>query len=651
VADARTTKGLIAGAAVLILYYLFILPRLETMYPGEQEPSPKQPDAVSTGPAELRPAVPTTPVASTNPTTRPAETTRPATVPTVKPVAAQEVNDAILCETELFRVALTNRGAGIKSIILRDFYTYPQDETTDGNGDLRLINEIEPGQLSCTLREAGGEGDLDTVVWEHVPKWPVPKGFLHAIRFRTRLAERGLEISKTYLFKQPTRDEGSERAVGGRDIQVVLQVTNLGAKETLFRYRLRSVAGMAPEPGVSRLFPDDLDRERDEIEKRESRDIEAVIGGLSESEVELETYGTGKVKDGPFRYTSAKAPPVYAGVKNRYFAAVISPLSAERGIVAVEVSKIAKHNITAEIEVSTGQIGAGATVTRRYMLLVVPRIPEVLADYPKELHVEELLAYSWPAPITRWLSMLLKSFNSFTGNYGLAIILLTLCVRVVLHPLTLKSQKSAFKMQKVQPLLKAAKEKFKNDKKQFQQEQMRIMREQGVNPLGGCLPMLLQLPILMGLWRALYQNAGLRHSPFMLWMNDLSKADNLFTFSDGAPLVGGMSFNLLPLLVAVAMIANQKMLTPPSADPQQQQQQKIMKMMPLIFCVMLYSMPSGLMLYFLCSTGFGVAEQYWIRRKLNLATEAVTEDAAVPTEQRRERKQKSAPQRRRKRRK
>jgi len=652
VADSNTTKGLIAGAAVLILYYLFILPWLEQRFPGEPIPPPDPPGVEATGPSD-RAVTPrlgqTTPPAGVEhgeePTTTPA-----AAAGAFEPLPPQPVRDDLVYETELFRVTLTNRGAGIRSVVLRDFFTFPQSGPVEGQGDLRLIHELEPGKLACTLAETTGLGNLDEAVWEFVEGVPVPEGYAAAAQFRTRLPERGLEITKTYLFVQPERDPASGRAIAGRDIRLEVQVKNLGTEDTAFRYRLRSVAGLVPEPVSPPRFPDDLERERAAIEARESRDIEAVIGGLTGSGVDLETFNPGKVKDGPFRYTNAKAPPIYAGVKGRYFAAVIAPLSTEREIVAVELNKVAEHNISADIEVSTRRLEPGATATQRYMLLVVPSIPEILADYPEELHVEDLMAYSWPAPITRGLSKLLRFFHRMVGNYGLAIILLTICVRIVLHPLTMKSQKSAFKMQKLQPLLKAAKEKHKSDKRAFQQEQMRIMREQGVNPLGGCLPMVLQFPIMISLWRALYQNAGLRHAPFMLWIKDLSQADNLFTFSEGLPLVGGMSFNLLPLLVAVLMVLSQKMLTPQTSDPQAQQQQKIMRLMPIIFCVMLYSMASGLMLYFACSTGFGVIEQYWIRRRLQVAAEAEPAEASLPVDAKRERQQKDTPQRRRKRR-
>jgi len=651
VGDKRSIIGLILCFLAIFVYFNFVLPLIQGPRP---KPPPAQRPATRPEPKAKPPRhkgptdVPTTPAARA--TTAPARGVATITKLPEK-VPEQKLEDNIVCETNdsLFRVVLTNRGAAVKSITLRDFYTFPQKNPRKGQGDLRLISEIEKGKLSLTMADVRGAGELDTAVWERVPNCPVPKGCKKAVQFRTVIPERGLEIVKTFGLRNPEKLKGGGQR-RGRDLLLEIAVTNHGERPTMFQYRLRSAAGIVPEPVGPPMYPGDLRRERAELEQRQSRDVEAVVGGLAGDEVKLKTYSPGKVKDHPLIHTGQDARPIYAGVKNRYFAAVLEPMSSQDEIAAVEIEKIGEHNVTATLDIASERIPPGGTSTKTFMLFVAPRIPDVLRDYPDH-HFEELLAYSWPRPITRLLSWLLRAFGKFTPNYGWAIVLLTIVVRVVLHPLTLKSQKSAHKMQKIQPLISAAKEKYKHDKRQQQQEVMKIMREQGANPLGGCLPMLLQLPIFIGLWRALYQDASLRHAPFMLWINDLSKADNLFSFSSPLPIIG-RSFNLLPLLCAGAMIINQKMMGTQSQNPQAQQQQKMMMIMPVVFAFLLYGMPSGLMVYFLMSSIFGIVEQRFIRRRLDaLAADTATAGPVVPVEPKREQKpQKPAPQRRKKRR-
>ncbi len=642
--DKRSIIGLIVCFLAIFVYFTFVLPLIRGPQPDQPPPQrpATRPEPKAKPPEHKQPVhVPTT--AAAQATTGPAQA-----VTKIEKLPEQKVEDDIECETGLFRIVLTNRGAAVKSITLRDFYTFPQKNPQKGQGDLRLITEIEKGKLSLTMADVRGAGKLDTTVWEHVPNCPVPKGCSKAVQFRAVIPERSLEVVKTFGLRDPEVKDGVQRR--GRDLQLEIVVKNHGDHPAMFQYRLRSAAGIVPEPQGPPMYPGDLRRERTELEQRQSRDIEAVVGGLAGDEVKLETYSAGKVKDKPTTHTGQAARPIYAGVKNRYFAAVLEPLSSQDEISAVRIEKVGEHNVAATLEIASERIGPGVTSTKTFMLFVAPRIPDVLRDYPDH-HFEELLAYSWPRPITRLLSWLLRAFGKVTPNYGWAIVLLTILVRSVLHPLTLKSQKSAHKMQKIQPLISAAKEKYKHDKRQQQQEVMKIMREKGANPLGGCLPMLLQLPIFIGLWRALYQNASLRHAPFILWINDLSKADNLFSLSSPLPIIG-RSFNLLPLLCAAAMIVNHKMMGTKSQDPQTQQQQKIMMIMPVVFAFLLYGMPSGLMVYFLMSSIFGIVEQRFIRKRLDaLAAETVTESPAVPVEPKREQKrQKPAPHRRKKRR-
>jgi len=242
---------------------------------------------------------------------------------------------------------------------------------------------------------------------------------------------------------------------------------------------------------------------------------------------------------------------------------------------------------------------------------------------------------SWSA-LSLGMMWLLQALSSLAlGNYGVAIIVLVVLMRIVLHPLSKKSQVMMSKTQKLAPQMQKLKEKYADDKQAMQREMMTLYKQQGFTPLLGCLPMLLQMPIWIALWSALNAAVELRHAAFLpVWLTDLAAPDALVKFSSRVPLLG-TSFNLLPILVAISMFLQTK-LNPqmsgasPAATPEQQRQQKMMQyMMPVMMLFIFYSMPSGLTLYIMTSTFAGVAEQYLIRKHIR-AKEAA-EAARVTT--------------------
>jgi YidC/Oxa1 family membrane protein insertase len=190
---------------------------------------------------------------------------------------------------------------------------------------------------------------------------------------------------------------------------------------------------------------------------------------------------------------------------------------------------------------------------------------------------------------------LMRWFHSFTGNYGVAIILLTIVVRVLLFPLTYRGMLNIKRMQKLQPRMVALREKFKGDKERLNKEMMAMYKKHKMNPLGGCLPIALQIPIFFALYSALLGAIELRHEPFMLWITDLSAQDGLY---------------VSPLLMGASMLLQQK-LTPASVDPTQA---KIMMWMPVIFTFFMLSFPAGLVLYWFTSNTLSIVQQVLINR-------------------------------------
>ncbi len=240
------------------------------------------------------------------------------------------------------------------------------------------------------------------------------------------------------------------------------------------------------------------------------------------------------------------------------------------------------------------QLESQRMVESEFELFIGPKQEEELLKFGRNLkqsHDMTLVVLAAPLlDLLRWL-------YKYIGNYGVAIIILTIIVRLVLFPLTLKGMKSMKRMQQLAPRMKKLQEKYKNNKEKLNQEMMAMYRKNKVNPLGGCLPMLLQLPVFFALYSSLSSAVELRHAPFLFWINDLSQPDGL---------------GITPLLMGVSMFFQQK-LTPQSAmmDPTQA---KIMQMLPIIFTFFTFTFPAGLTIYWLTSNCLSILQQQVINR-------------------------------------
>ncbi len=194
---------------------------------------------------------------------------------------------------------------------------------------------------------------------------------------------------------------------------------------------------------------------------------------------------------------------------------------------------------------------------------------------------------------------ILRFFYKLIHNYGVAIILLTLLVRLLFAPLQMKSYASMKSMQKLQPQIAALKEKYKDDSQRFNQEQMALFKANKVNPLGGCLPMLVQLPVFIALYAVLGNSIELFHAPFFGWIHDLSAKDPYFVF---------------PVLMGLSMLVQQRMTPTPGMDPMQA---KMMYLMPVVFTFIMLNLPSGLTVYIFLSTVLGITQQVWMNKEKN----------------------------------
>jgi len=213
-------------------------------------------------------------------------------------------------------------------------------------------------------------------------------------------------------------------------------------------------------------------------------------------------------------------------------------------------------------------------------------------------------------PIAEFLLLpLFKFLNNFIPNYGFVIIIFSLIIKIVVYPLTRKSFQSMKKMQLLQPKLTEIKEKYKDDQQRMNKEQMKLYQTYGVNPAGGCLPILLQMPIFIALWGLLQAAIELRQQPFVLWINDLSVPDVIYDLGFKLPLFGIQEISGLALLMGITTFFQQKMSI---KDPKQQ---ALVYMMPIMLTILFMTFPSGLNLYYFMFNVFSIAQQYYINHK------------------------------------
>ena len=222
--------------------------------------------------------------------------------------------------------------------------------------------------------------------------------------------------------------------------------------------------------------------------------------------------------------------------------------------------------------------------------------------------LSKAINFGWFDVLAKPMLWLLNFFHGFVGNYGIAIILLTVLIKGAFWPITQKGMKSMKNMQKLQPKVAKLKEKFKGDPQKMNQEMMALYKTYKVNPLGGCLPLVLQIPFFFALYKVLLMSIELRHAPFMLWINDLAAPDRLWVGFD-IPFLHGIP--VLTLLMGASMYLQQKM-TPTTADPTQA---RIMQMLPIIFTFMFINFASGLVLYWFVNNLLSILQQQLINRQ------------------------------------
>ena len=482
-----------------------------------------------------------------------------------------EAGETIRFETSLYTVELDTRGAGIRQWSLK---TYQEGSKKDRR-DMVLTTGEAPFDLAMVTRFSElNRGDIASSVFRVVSNI--------GSEVVLELVRDGITIRKSYAFD---------------------------ADSYSFRLRVdvenRSDETIAPRFGV--LWPvhsrDGIDFREQALAVLHAGDIETeliggfgtpgFLGSLSGSPPEKEIVFPGEVD--------------WAGFQTTYFIGAIlpdQPAEASARFVSIEPGKLG----VTEIAYRPVTLNPGQSATREFRGYVGPKEIDRLTAVGSGLARSVDLGWSWIAPMTRFFGWMLRALYSVIPNYGVAIIILTLLVKFVTLPLVSKQMRSMEGMRGLQPKIKELQAKHGDDKQKQSEAMMSLYKKEGVNPLGGCLPMVLQLPVMIGLFYALRGSIELREAPFFGWITDLSAPETLFVIPGLA-----IPIRVLPLVMGATMFLQQKMTPQPTMDAAQARM--MTTMMPIVMTVVFYQFASGLVLYWMLSNVLAISHQLWIRKR------------------------------------
>ena len=487
----------------------------------------------------------------------------PAAAPAVQPAAASLTTSAlqpapvsgiqkdVRVETDLYAAVFSSRGAALKSMTLKKY----REQNSPSASLVILGNNTDPALLTFSTR-ANGFNLSDSANYTADAETVTIRGSETRQLTFTYISGQGFTVRKVYSFgansysvKLDTQVlNNSAAAMVGTIQQVMTYPSEARAKDNRF-----DTAG-------SYLYADNAlhsDKAKDvaSASKKYDRNVQ------------------------------------WAGFADKYFLSAI--LAEKNSIASVDLKKNAAGFMESIVSAPQVTINAGQSVTVTHHLFVGPKDIDILKAQGNDL--VQSLDLGWFTVIAKPLLYTLKFFYNYVGNYGIAIIIITIILKALFFPLTHKSYKSMKDMQKIQPKMAALKEKYKDDRDAMNKAVMELYREHKVNPMGGCLPMVVQIPVFFALYKALMFSIELRHAPFFLWVTDLADKDPYY---------------VTPVIMGISMFVQQKM-TPSQMDPIQQ---KMMLALPVVFTFMFLSFPSGLVLYWLVNNILTIGQQMYINK-------------------------------------
>jgi YidC/Oxa1 family membrane protein insertase len=475
-----------------------------------------------------------------------------------KPKAIDHNARQITVDTDLYTAVFSEQGGTLQGFVLKD---YKETDTPDSKGkQLIKTGEKEGYPLDFTWGGAVGQGMIYKSQTQDVT---FKEGAKTEQLVMQATSAAGIEVERKYVFN---RDQYL--------IDLEIKVKNTTSQ---------------PLQGTPQLYQVSLP-----FEDHETVSSYLFVGPAAFADGQLQEYKAKEITESPKTVNGAFDWAAYEGT---YFLAGIVPVQKDGGTLTMQQNG---HLVEMTVSGKLETLLPGAEAVYTYRLYYGPKKLSLLKSVGYNL--DKSVNFGWFDVIAKPTLWLLNFFYGFVKNYGIAIILVTVLFKLAFWPITQKGMKSMKNMQKLQPKMAKIKEKYKNDPAQMNKEVMNLYRTYKVNPLGGCLPMILQIPVFFALYKVLLQCIELRHAPFMLWITDLSAPDRLWPWLH-IPYLGGIP--VLTLLMGASMFVQQK-LTPTTADPAQA---RIMMFLPLIFTFMFINFASGLVLYWFCNNLLSILQQ------------------------------------------
>lgn len=539
--DKRTFLAIALSLAVILIYQVFFM---------------KQPEQKTTQPVPAKEA--TTNLANVpSPVAPSGQAFAPAKLAQAKtPVPVAEPEKMVTVETPLYTAVFTSKGAALKSFRLKGYH-----KTTAKDSDLIELVNVKPDMPApLTVSFTGSSLDIP--------------------------GDSAFQVNATAL----------DLTKGQDDQQLVFQQTYPG------RIRIEKVYTFHPGKYVFDLEVRAYNLSSEPLGQNAALNWHEYVDPKAETDSYTHEGPVALVKKDIERPEVKKmdasgnlGPNVsWGGFETKYFIAAIIPPNPS--LTSMSMAKDGGTNmVSVGLRGQKTVIPPGQTGVFNFTLFLGPKDHSILKTLG--IGLEDAIDFgSW----LKWLAMpmllVLKFFNQFINNYGLSIIVLTILIKIVFWPLGNKSYESMKEMQKLQPKMQEMREKYKDDKQRLSQETMALYKAHKVNPLGGCLPMVIQIPVFFGLYKTLLYAIELRHSPFFWWIQDLSDKD---------------PFYITPIIMGATMFIQQKM-TPMGGDPMQQ---KIMLFMPVVFTFLFLNFPAGLVIYWLFNNVISIGQQYYINKR------------------------------------
>ena len=480
-------------------------------------------------------------------------------------VSADKPARRLTVETPLYTVGLSEKGAVINSFVLKGYHAGVEKDSP-------LLN-LFPSDGSLGTLDVGLKGipGLENAVFQAGvadERISLTQG-TREIVFSYKSAN-GMQVEKVYRFSADSYVMGFDVRVFNGSEQPVTESLSIAMREA---------------------YP----------AKKNSNVFEGPSALINKS---LETIEIGDIA----KKNTLTGKITWVALQSRYFTTSLIPLKEEDASLRLAV--LPGNVVEAQYESPEQVIAPNSRQSFEYQLFFGPK--DMNAIKPAGHQLERIVDFGMFDILAKPCLWLLNYIYGVIPNYGVAIIILTILTKIILWPLGTKSYKSMSQMKKLQPLIQEIREKYKNDRKKMNEEVMRLHKTYSINPVGGCLPMILQIPVFFALYRMLDQAIELRHAHFLWWINDLSAPDRLFNFDFSIPFMEPpYGIPVLTLVMGATMFWQQKM-SPPAGDPAQA---KMMLMMPVVFTFIFINFSAGLVLYWLVNNVLSIAQQSYIQKK------------------------------------